>query len=77
VYNTLGVTVWAARTEDDPIRIVLSALGGEEFCQEDVTSIRSFSSANPPRLGFTVIIIDGRIETAFELADNAGGSLPR
>jgi hypothetical protein len=40
VYNTLGVTVWAARTEEDPIRIEMSALGGEEFCQEDATSTR-------------------------------------
>ncbi len=40
VYNTLGVTVWAARTEEDPVRIVLSALGGEEVCRSDATSTR-------------------------------------
>ncbi len=40
VYNTLGVTVWAARTEEDPIRIVFSALGGEEVCRHDRTSTR-------------------------------------
>ncbi len=38
VYNTLGVTVWAARTEEDPIRVVFSALGGEEVCRSDATS---------------------------------------
>jgi chromosome segregation ATPase len=38
VYNTLGVTVWAAKAKDDPIRKVFSALGGEEVCHEDVTS---------------------------------------
>ena len=37
VYNTLGVTVWAARTREDPIRIVFSALGGEEVCHHDRT----------------------------------------
>jgi hypothetical protein len=40
VYNILGVTVWAAKAKDDPIKIEMSALGGEEFCQEDVTSTR-------------------------------------
>jgi hypothetical protein len=40
VYNTLGVTVWAARTKEDPIRIVFSALGGEEVCRSDATSTR-------------------------------------
>jgi hypothetical protein len=30
VYNTLGVTVWAAKAKEDPIKIVFSALGGEE-----------------------------------------------
>ena len=38
VYNALGVTVWAARVKGDPIRIVFSALGGEEVCHSDVTS---------------------------------------
>ena len=42
VYNTLGVTVWAARTEEDPTSIVFSALGGEEVCRSDATSRRSF-----------------------------------
>jgi hypothetical protein len=40
VYNTLGVTVWAAKSRDDPIRIEMSALGGEEVCRSDVTSTR-------------------------------------
>ena len=40
VYNTLGVTVWAARTREDPIRIELSALGGENVCHNDATSTR-------------------------------------
>jgi hypothetical protein len=40
VYNTLGVTVWAARTKEDPIRIVVSVLGGREVCHHDRTSIR-------------------------------------
>jgi predicted nucleic acid-binding Zn-ribbon protein len=40
VYNTLGVTVWAARTKGDPIRIEMSALGGEEVCRNDATSTR-------------------------------------
>jgi hypothetical protein len=40
VYNTLGVTVWAAKAKEDPIRIEMSALGGEEFCREDATSTR-------------------------------------
>jgi hypothetical protein len=40
VYNTLGVTVWAAKAKGDPIRIVLGALGGEEVCRSDATSTR-------------------------------------
>ena len=40
VYNTLGVTVWAARTREDPIRIEMSALGGEKVCRNDATSTR-------------------------------------
>ena len=40
VYNTLGVTVWAARTREDPIRIEMSALGGEKVCHNDATSTR-------------------------------------
>jgi hypothetical protein len=40
VYNTLGVTVWAAKAQEDPIRIVLGALGGEEVCHSDATSTR-------------------------------------
>jgi hypothetical protein len=40
VYNTLGVTVWAAKAKGDPIRIVFSALGGEEVCRSDATSTR-------------------------------------
>jgi len=40
VYNTLGVTVWAAKAKEDPIKIVFSALGGEEVCRHDRTSTR-------------------------------------
>ena len=40
VYNTLGVTVWAAKAKEDPIKIVFSALGGEEVCRSDATSTR-------------------------------------
>jgi len=40
VYNTLGVTVWAAKAKEDPIRIEMSALGGEEVCRNDATSTR-------------------------------------
>jgi hypothetical protein len=40
VYNTHGVTVWAAKAKEDPIRIELSALGGEEVCRSDATSTR-------------------------------------
>jgi DNA repair exonuclease SbcCD ATPase subunit len=40
VYNTLGVTVWAARTREDPIKIEMGALGGEEVCHGDATSTR-------------------------------------
>jgi DNA repair exonuclease SbcCD ATPase subunit len=40
VYNTLGVTVWAAKAKADPIRIVFGTLGGEEVCRSDVTSTR-------------------------------------
>jgi hypothetical protein len=40
VYNTLGLTVWAAKTDGDPIRIVFDALGGEEVCRRDRTSTR-------------------------------------
>jgi hypothetical protein len=40
VYNTLGVTVWVANAQEDPIKIVFGALGGEEVCQEDATSTR-------------------------------------
>jgi uncharacterized NAD(P)/FAD-binding protein YdhS len=40
VYNTLGVTVWAAKAKEDPIKIEMSALGGEEVCHGDATSTR-------------------------------------
>ena len=40
VYNTLGVTVWAAKAKEDPIKIVFGALGGEEVCRHDRTSTR-------------------------------------
>jgi len=40
VYNTLGITVWAAKAKEDPVKIVFSALGGEEVCRSDATSTR-------------------------------------
>ena len=40
VYNTPGVTVWAAKAKEDPIKIVFGALGGEEVCRSDATSTR-------------------------------------
>ena len=40
VYNALGLTVWAARDKGDPIKIVFSALGGEEVCHHDRTSTK-------------------------------------
>jgi hypothetical protein len=40
VYNTLGVTVWPPKAKEDPTRIELSALGGEEVCRSDATSTR-------------------------------------
>jgi site-specific DNA recombinase len=40
VYNTLGVTVWAAKAKEDPIKIEFSVLGGEEVCRHDRTSTR-------------------------------------
>jgi hypothetical protein len=40
VYNALGVTVWPAKAKGDPIKIVFSALGGEEVCHGDATSTR-------------------------------------
>jgi hypothetical protein len=38
---------------------------------------RSFSSANSPRLGFTLISKDGKLETAFALYHNARGSFSK
>ena len=70
VYNTLGVTVWAAKAKDDPIRIEMSALGGEEVCRSDVTSRRFVTSANPARLKLTLISSDGDLEAAFTLNHN-------
>ncbi len=40
VYNALGVTVWPAKAKGDPLKIVFSALGGEEVCHGDATSTR-------------------------------------
>ncbi|CAN5174402.1 hypothetical protein BH24ACT19_BH24ACT19_05810 [soil metagenome] len=40
VYNALGTTDWAARAKGDQIKIVFSALGGEEVCHHDRTSTR-------------------------------------
>ena len=70
MYNTLGITVWASQAEEDPVRTVLSALGGEEFCQEDVTSRRCFPSANPARLKLTLISSDGDLKAAFTFDHN-------
>jgi hypothetical protein len=70
VYNTLGVTVWAARTRDDPIRMEMSALGSEKVCHNDATSRWYFPSANPARLKLTLIYSDGDLEAAFTLNHN-------
>jgi hypothetical protein len=67
VYNTLGVTVWAARTREDPIRILFGALGGEKVCHNDATSRRSVADANCARLEFTLISKNGTLETTFDL----------
>jgi len=40
VYNTLRVTVRAAKVKEDPIKAMFSALGGEEVCRSDATSTR-------------------------------------
>jgi hypothetical protein len=68
VYDTLGVTVWAAKAKEDPIRIEMSALGGEDFCREDATSRRSSSSANPPSskgFGVELVLRQGAPKTSF------------
>jgi hypothetical protein len=70
VYNTLGVTVWAARTREDPIRIEMSALGGEKVCHNDATSRRYVSSANPARLKLTLISSDGVLKATFTVDHN-------
>jgi hypothetical protein len=70
VYNTLGVTVWAARAKADPIRIVFGALGGEVFCHNDATSRRYIPSANPVRLKLTLISSDGALKATFTLDHN-------
>lgn len=70
VYNTLGVTIWAARTRDDPIRIEMSALGGEKICHNDATSRRYVPSANPARLKLTLISSDGVLKATFTVDHN-------
>ena len=70
VYNTLGVIVWAAKAKEDPIRIEMSALGGEEVCARDATSRRSLINTNPARLKLTLISRDGDLKTAFTLNHN-------
>lgn len=40
VYNRLGLTVVAARTREEPLRITFGALGGEKVCHHDRTSTR-------------------------------------
>ena len=74
VYVILNLTV-------EPLAdggLQISGAFGEEPVWEDVgTSRRSFSSANPSALGVTVFSKDGRLETAFELAHDARGSIPR
>jgi hypothetical protein len=74
VYVILNLTVEALA--DGGLK--MSAAFGEEPVWEDVgTSRRSFPDANPPRLGFTLISKDGRLETAFQLDHDARGSYPR
>ncbi len=52
----------------------ISGAFGEEPVWEDVgTSRRLSSSANPPRLRFTLTSRDGRLETAFELSYDTPG----
>ena len=70
VYNTLGVTVWAAKAREDPIRIEMSALGGEKVCHNDATSRRCFPSANPARLKLTLTSSDGDLKATFTLNQN-------
>jgi hypothetical protein len=67
VYVILNITV--VPLADGALQI--SGAFGEEPVWEDVgTSRRSVSSANPPRLGFTLISRDGRLETSFKLASH-------
>ncbi|MDP9455310.1 MAG: hypothetical protein CYG60_16745 [Actinobacteria bacterium] len=40
VYNQLGVSVVAAPSRNEPLKIVFGALGGEEVWQRDRTSTR-------------------------------------
>jgi len=56
---------------------ISGAFGEEPVWETAGTSRRSFSSANPPRLGFILISKDGGLETAFHLDHDARGSLPR
>jgi hypothetical protein len=64
VYVILNLTVEPLAGSD----LKISGAFGEEPVWEDVgTSRRFVSRANFPRLGFTLISGDGRLETAFEL----------
>ena len=47
VYNTLGVTVWAARTTEDSIRIEMSALGGEALADGGLKISGAFGEEIP------------------------------
>ncbi len=68
VYVILNITV--VPLADGALQI--SGAFGEEPVWEDVgTSRRFVSNANPLRLGFTLILRDGSLETAFELDQNA------
>jgi hypothetical protein len=74
VYVILNITV--EPLADGALQI--SGAFGEEPVWEDIgTSRRYSSSANLPRLGFTLISKNGSLETAFHLDHNARGMFSR
>jgi hypothetical protein len=74
VYVILNLTVEPLAGSE----LKISGAFGEEPVWEDVgTSRRFVSNANPLRLGFTLILMDGSLETAFELDQSARGSIPK
>jgi len=74
VYMIFNITV--VPLADGALQI--SGAFGEEPVWEDIGTSRLFvSSANLPRLGFTLISKDSSLETAFHLDHNARGSFSR